>query len=241
MPTLEVLSLLKVENLNVAYGDTQVIWDVSFEVNEGEKISLIGPNGAGKTTLIKTLSGLVTPISGAITFLGEDFNKVPGYQRPQNGLVVVPEGRKLFAKMTVMENLEVASDRVDKSIKEKSFKHIFELLPRLHERRKQVAETLSGGEQQMLALGRAIMAQPKLLLLDEPSIGLAPKIVLQIFDVLRQLNKEGITIFLVEQYVEQALMLADRAYLCEEGRIVLHDKGSAMLKNDHVRKVYLGI
>ena len=233
--------MLKINNLNVAYGDTQVIWDVSFEVNEGEKVSLIGPNGAGKTTLIKTLSGLISPMSGKIDFMGEDLSKVSGYQRPQKGLVVVPEGRKLFSKMTVMENLEVASDRIDKKVKEKSLKHIFELLPRLYERRVQIAETLSGGEQQMLALGRAIIAQPKLLLLDEPSVGLAPKIVLQIFDVIKQLNSDGITIFLVEQYVEQALKLADRAYLCEEGRIVLHDKGSAMLKNDHVRKVYLGI
>lgn len=234
--------MLKVENLDVSYGDTQVIWDVSFEINEGEKVALIGPNGTGKTTILKTVMGLLSPKKGKITYMGQDLLSVPAYERPKLGLGLIPEGRRLFPKMTVLENLEI-SVRTKEAIERKSetMDWVFELFPKLSERKNQLAGTLSGGEQQMVAIGRGIMARPKILILDEPSLGLAPIIVAQVFDVIKELSRKGITIFLVEQYVEQSLLLADRAYLCEEGRIVLEDSGASMLKNEHVNKVYLGL
>ncbi len=234
--------MLNVDNLNVSYGDMQVIWNVSFKVNEGEIVALIGPNGAGKTTILKTLMGLLRPTSGSISYLGKDLVSYPNYQIPKLGLSLIPEGRRLFPKLTVSENLQIAIRTQEaKKKKNESISWIFEHLPKLAQRKNQLAGTLSGGEQQMLALARGIISRPRLLMLDEPSLGLAPIIVTQVFDVLQELKKNGITIFLVEQYVKQSLLLADRAYLLEEGKIVLEDDSKKMLENNHIKKVYLGI
>ena len=231
--------MLDIKNLNVAYGDTQVLWDLNPHVGKGEIITMIGPNGAGKTTLLHTICGLVKPLSGSITFDGQDLLAVKNYKRPETGIVLVPEGRKLFPKMTVEENLTLAagSAGVDPATRD----WVFELMPRLAERRKQLCGTLSGGEQQMCAIGRGIMAKPKLLMLDEPSLGLAPIIVEQVFDILLKLKETGITIFFVEQFVEQSLGISKRGYLLEDGRIVLEEESQAMLGNDYVKQVYLGI
>ena len=231
--------MLDIKNLNVAYGDTQVLWDLNLHVGKGEIITMIGPNGAGKTTLLHTICGLVKPMSGSITFDGQDLLAVKNYKRPETGIVLVPEGRKLFPKMTVEENLTLAagSAGVDPATRD----WVFELMPRLAERRKQLCGTLSGGEQQMCAIGRGIMAKPKLLMLDEPSLGLAPIIVEQVFDILLKLKETGITIFFVEQFVEQSLGISKRGYLLEDGRIVLEEESQAMLGNDYVKQVYLGI
>ena len=231
--------MLDIKNLNVAYGDTQVLWDLNPHVGKGEIITMIGPNGAGKTTLLHTICGLVKPLSGSITFDGQDLLAVKNYKRPETGIVLVPEGRKLFPKMIVEENLTLAagSAGVDPATRD----WVFELMPRLAERRKQLCGTLSGGEQQMCAIGRGIMAKPKLLMLDEPSLGLAPIIVEQVFDILLKLKETGITIFFVEQFVEQSLGISKRGYLLEDGRIVLEEESQAMLGNDYVKQVYLGI
>ena len=231
--------MLDIKNLNVAYGDTQVLWDLNLHVGKGEIITMIGPNGAGKTTLLHTICGLVKPMSGSITFDGQDLLAIKNYKRPETGIVLVPEGRKLFPKMTVEENLTLAagSAGVDPATRD----WVFELMPRLAERRKQLCGTLSGGEQQMCAIGRGIMAKPKLLMLDEPSLGLAPIIVEQVFDILLKLKETGITIFFVEQFVEQSLGISKRGYLLEDGRIVLEEESQAMLGNDYVKQVYLGI
>ncbi len=231
--------MLKIENLNVSYGDTQVIWDVNLQVEKGEIVTLLGPNGAGKTTLMKTISGLVPAKSGSITFMGEDLIKIKPWDRPKKGIVLIPEGRKLFPKMTVEENLNIAAWKEEG--KKETLEWIFDTLPKLAERRKQLAGTLSGGEQQMCAIARGIMAQPKLLMFDEPSLGLAPLIVEQVFDLIQKLQGRGITVFFVEQFVEQSLKIASRGYLLEGGRIVLHEESQAMLNNDYVRQVYLGI
>ena len=231
--------MLDIKNLNVAYGDTQVLWDLNPHVGKGEIITMIGPNGAGKTTLLHTICGLVKPLSGSITFDGQDLLAIKNYKRPETGIVLVPEGRKLFPKMTVEENLTLAAGNagVDPATRD----WVFELMPRLAERRKQLCGTLSGGEQQMCAIGRGIMAKPKLLMLDEPSLGLAPIIVEQVFDILLKLKETGITIFFVEQFVEQSLGISKRGYLLEDGRIVLEEESQAMLGNDYVKQVYLGI
>jgi len=231
--------MLDIKNLNVAYGDTQVLWDLNLHVGKGEIITMIGPNGAGKTTLLHTICGLVKPMSGSITFDGQDLLAIKNYKRPETGIVLVPEGRKLFPKMTVEENLTLAAGNagVDPATRD----WVFELMPRLAERRKQLCGTLSGGEQQMCAIGRGIMAKPKLLMLDEPSLGLAPIIVEQVFDILLKLKETGITIFFVEQFVEQSLGISKRGYLLEDGRIVLEEESQAMLGNDYVKQVYLGI
>ncbi len=231
--------MLEIKNLNVAYGDTQVIWDLNLKVDQGEIVTMIGPNGAGKTTILRTICGLVQPQSGSIMFNGEDLLKVAPYERPQRGIVMVPEGRRLFPKMTVEENLEIAIWKPDN--KKETMEWIYDTLPRLAERRKQLAGTLSGGEQQMCAIARGIMAQPSLLMLDEPSLGLAPIIVEQVFDLLLKLKSRGITIFFVEQFVEQSLKVSSRGYLCEGGKIALHEDSASMLNNDYVRQVYLGI
>lgn len=231
--------MLKIEKLNVSYGDTQVIWNVDIDVADGEVVTLLGPNGAGKTTLMKTICGLVAPKSGKIIFRGEDLLKINPWDRPKKGVVLIPEGRKLFGKMTVEENLEIAAWK-DEGKKE-TLEWIYDTLPRLAERRKQLAGTMSGGEQQMCAIARGIMAQPKLLMLDEPSLGLAPIIVEQVFDLIQKLQARGITVFFVEQFVEQSLKIASRGYLLEGGRIVLQEDSQSMLNNDYVRQVYLGI
>lgn len=231
--------MLEIKNLNVAYGDTQVIWDVNLKVEEGEIVTLLGPNGAGKTTLLRTVCGLVTPVSGEISFCGQDLLAVKPYKRPELGIAMVPEGRHLFTKMTVEENLMLASGKAkpDPALMD----WVFELMPRLAERRKQLTGTLSGGEQQMCAIGRGIMANPKLMMLDEPSLGLAPIIVEEVFDILLKLKARGITVFLVEQFVEQSLGISQRGYLLEDGRIVLEEDSQSMLGNDYVKRVYLGL
>jgi len=231
--------MLEIKDLNVAYGDTQVIWDLNLKVEQGEIVTMLGPNGAGKTTILRTICGLVHPQSGSILFNGEELLKVAPHDRPQRGIVMVPEGRRLFPKMTVEENLEIAAWKPDR--KKETMEWIYDTLPRLAERRKQLTGTLSGGEQQMCAIARGIMAQPALLMLDEPSLGLAPIIVEQVFGLLKKLNERGITIFFVEQFVEQSLKVSSRGYLCEGGKIVLHEDSASMLKNDYVRQVYLGI
>lgn len=231
--------MLQIENLNVSYGDTQVIWDLNLHVDDGEIITLLGPNGAGKTTLLRSICGLLHPTSGRITFCGEDLLKISPHKRPEKGIVMVPEGRRLFPKMTVEENIYIAARNgvVDRDAEN----WIFEMMPRLAERRKQLAGTLSGGEQQMCAIARGIMAKPRLLMLDEPSLGLAPLIVDEVFNILLKLKERGITIFFVEQFVERSLGVSQRGYLLEDGRIALEEESKAMLGNSHVVQVYLGL
>ena len=231
--------MLDIKNLNVAYGDTHVIWDLSLHVEDGEIVTLLGPNGAGKTTLLRTICGLVPARSGEIIFCGEDLLAVKPYKRPAQGIIMVPEGRRLFPKMTVEENLNIAvgKDGVNRETQD----WVFEIMPRLAERRKQLAGTLSGGEQQMCAIARGIMGKPKLLMLDEPSLGLAPIIVEQVFDILLKLKERGITVFFVEQFVEQSLGISQRGYLLEDGRIALEEESKAMLGNNYVKQVYLGL
>lgn len=231
--------MLKVNNINVYYGQIHAIKDISFEVREGEVVSLIGANGAGKSTALKTVSGLLRSKTGNIEFLGKDISHKEAYKLVSEGLAHVPEGRRIFLEMTVLENLEMGAfirkDSFDMDIQD-----IFKRFPRLKERKNQIAGTLSGGEQQMLAMGRALMSKPKLLILDEPSMGLAPILVGQIFDIIKELHKAGTTILLVEQNAEMALKVADRAYVIESGRIVLTGTGEELAKSDEVKKAYLG-
>lgn len=231
--------MLKVKNINVYYGQIHAIRDISFEVNQGEVVSLIGANGAGKSTILKTISGLLRSKTGSIEFLGQNISHTDAYKIVSKGLAHVPEGRRIFLEMTVMENLEMGAF-IRKDNFEKDIEEIFTRFPRLKERKNQIAGTLSGGEQQMLAMGRALMSKPKLLILDEPSMGLAPILVGQIFDIIKELHKSGTTILLVEQNAEMALKVADRAYVIESGRIVLSGTGDELAKSDAVKKAYLG-
>ncbi len=231
--------MLKVNDLNVYYGNIHAIKGVSFEVNEGEVVSLIGANGAGKTTILKTISGLLRSTTGSIEFLGKDITKAEPYTLLSKGLAHVPEGRRIFLQMTVEENLEMGA-YINKGSCEQDIADIYQRFPRLHERRRQIAGTLSGGEQQMLAMGRALMSHPKLLILDEPSMGLAPILVGQIFDLIQELHKAGTTILLVEQNAQMALKIADRAYVLESGKIALTGSGAELIKSDEIQKVYLG-
>lgn len=234
--------MLKVRQINVSYGDVQVLWDVSFEVRPGEFISLLGANGAGKTTTLNSISGLLRPRSGSIEFLGEDLTRLPAHRMAELGIAHVPEGRRLFPEMTVLENLEMGSLTLEARRRRKdTLEEVFAVFPRLRERQKQEAASLSGGEQQMLAIGRGMMARPKLLMLDEPSLGLAPVIVEQVFRVARQLNERGITMLLVEQNVMHALQYCHRAYVLENGRVVLEGSGAELLLNQHVKEAYLGL
>ena len=231
--------ILKIDDINVFYGSIHAIKGISLEVNEGEIVTLIGANGAGKTTTLHTISGLLRPRSGSIQFCGEDITKIPAHKLVERGLAHCPEGRRVFLQMTVQENLDMGAyiRRDDYSA---SLDEVYELFPRLKERRKQVAGTLSGGEQQMLAMGRALMSKPKLLMLDEPSMGLAPILVEQIFDIIKNLHAVGTTILLVEQNAQAALSIADRAYVLETGNITLSGTGAELSKSDEVRKAYLG-
>ena len=231
--------ILKIDDINVFYGSIHAIKGVSLEVNEGEIVTLIGANGAGKTTTLHTVSGLLRPRTGSIFFCGEDITKIPAHRLVERGLAHCPEGRRVFLQMTVQENLDMGAyiRRDDFSA---SLEEVFELFPRLKERRKQVAGTLSGGEQQMLAMGRALMSKPKLLMLDEPSMGLAPILVEQIFDIIKNLHAIGTTILLVEQNAQAALSIADRAYVLETGKITLSGTGAELMASDQVRKAYLG-
>ncbi|MGB4626540.1 MAG: ABC transporter ATP-binding protein [Erysipelotrichaceae bacterium] len=234
------MALLEVNDINVYYGSIHAIKSVSFEVNEGEIISLIGANGTGKSTILKTISGLLRSNTGSIVFDGKDISQVPAHKIVYLGLAQCCEGRRIFQQMTVLENLEMgAYSQPDTTIK-KNLEMVFERFPRLKERRRQIAGTLSGGEQQMLAMGRAMMSNPKILLLDEPSMGLSPILVDEIFDIIKTLNRDGTTILLVEQNAQKALKITDRGYVLETGRIVKSAKGKELLDDDDVKKAYLG-
>ncbi|MFQ6084764.1 MAG: ABC transporter ATP-binding protein [Candidatus Bathyarchaeia archaeon] len=233
--------MLEIKNLDVCYGYLQVLWGVSLEVREGEIVTVCGPNGAGKTTLLKTISGLLSPSSGSIIFMGKRIDDLPPYQIVKMGISHVFQGRRLFALLTVRENLELGAYFQHGEEKRKFFGLVYDIFPILKERERQLAGTLSGGEQQMLAIGRALMSNPKLLMLDEPSSGLAPLVVDRIFDVIKRLNEDGITILLVEQNVYQSLRLADRAHVLENGKVILNGEGKKLLSNEYVQKSYLGM
>jgi len=232
--------ILSVENLNVYYGAIHAIKGVSFDVNEGEVVTLIGANGAGKSTTLQTVSRLLRSRTGSIKFCGEEISRLPSYKIVERGLAQVPEGRRIFLQMSVQENLEMGAYTKNQSGVAADLEDVYNRFPRLRERRRQIAGTLSGGEQQMLAIGRALMSHPKLLMLDEPSMGLAPILVEQIFDIIRELHRSGTTILLVEQNAQMALSVADRAYVLETGKISLSGTGAELAASDSVRKAYLG-
>ena len=233
--------MLKVENLVVRYGMIEAIKGISFEVNDGEIVTLIGANGAGKTTTMHTISGLLKPTEGSILLDGVDITKIPAHKIVMMGLAQIPERRRVFASQTVEENLDLgAFTRKDKEGIAQDLERVYTLFPRLKERKKQLAGTLSGGEQQMLAMGRALMARPKILLLDEPSMGLSPLLVKEIFRIIEEINKQGTTILLVEQNAKMALAIADRAYVLETGKITLEGSGQELAASEQVQKVYLG-
>jgi branched-chain amino acid transport system ATP-binding protein len=233
--------LLELRDVTARYGDVQVLWGVSLAVREGEIATIVGANGAGKTTTLKTISGAVACASGQILFNDEHIERLPSHRVAARGIAHVPEGRRLFPMMTVRENLELgAVSSAARRHRSDTLDHIFSLFPKLRERERQMAGTLSGGEQQMVAIGRGLMARPRLLMLDEPSLGLAPIIVREMFDIIRRLNGDGITVMLVEQNVQQSLKLADRAYVLENGRVVLEGAGSQLLDDERVRAAYLG-
>lgn len=233
--------MLKIDNIDVYYGAIHALKGLSLEVKEGEIVTLIGANGAGKSTTLRTISGLLKPKTGSITFLGQNIEGVRAHEIVKKGISQVPEGRRVFAEMTVMENLDLgAFVRKDKAGIQQDLKHVFELFPRLEERKNQSAGTLSGGEQQMLAMGRALMSRPKLLLLDEPSMGLAPLLIKEIFNIIVDINKSGTTVLLVEQNANMALSIANRAYVLETGRITLSGSAKELAASEDVRKAYLG-
>jgi branched-chain amino acid transport system ATP-binding protein len=233
--------MLSVEKIVSAYGNILALKGISLFVEEGKIVTLIGANGAGKTTLLKSISGLVKPVEGSIRFEGRDISKMEPHEIVKRGISMVPEGRRVFPRMSVLENLEMGAYLVrDKNVFQSGLEEVYKLFPKLKERTRQLAGTLSGGEQQMLAIGRALMSNPKLLLLDEPSMGLAPIIVEEIFAIIQDINKKGTTILLVEQNAHMALSIADTGYVLETGHVVLHDSASALLENDQVKKAYLG-
>ena len=235
------MAMLEVKDLNVYYGMIHAIKGISFEVNEGEVIALIGPNGAGKTTILHTVSGLLSPRSGSVSFEGQDITKVPAHRIVGLGMAQVPEGRRVFAQMSVMQNLRMgAYTRSDRDEVDQTLEMVFKRFPRLQERRSQPAGTLSGGEQQMLAMGRALMSHPKIILMDEPSMGLSPILVNEIFDIIQSVNASGTTVLLVEQNARKALAVADRAYVLETGRIVKEGDAKVLMDDDAIKKAYLG-
>ncbi len=235
-------SLLAIQKLSFSYGDLRVLWDIDLEVQEGEIVTVVGANGAGKSTVLRNVSRLVRPAAGTLTFQGQDLTRFESHQVVELGIVQVPEGRRIFPEMTVLENLHMGSyvpaTRKDRP---RNVERAFTLFPRLKERQRQLGGTLSGGEQQMLAIARGLMANPKLLLLDEPSLGLSPLFVKIIFDIIAEINRQGTSILLVEQNVFQSLRIARRAYVLETGRVVLTGPGQELLGNEHVKKAYLGI
>jgi branched-chain amino acid transport system ATP-binding protein len=233
-------TVLQVDNINVYYGNIHAIKDISFHVDEGEVVTLIGANGAGKSTNLKTISGLLHSKTGDILYRGKSIRGMRAHKIVQAGLAQVPEGRRVFLHMTVEENLEMGGYTQPQATIEPNLEKVFALFPRLKERRRQMAGTLSGGEQQMLAMGRALMSGASMLMLDEPSMGLSPLLVQEIFDIIRDLNKQGMTILLVEQNAQMALSVADRAYVLETGRIVMEGTGAELLTNEKVRSAYLG-
>ena len=234
------MAMPAVNDIHVYYGSIHAVKGVSLEVNEGEIVTLIGANGAGKSTVLNTISGLLHPRGGSVTFMGQDLKGVPPHKLVARGMAQVPEGRRIFLQMTVEENLEMGAYTQSKASIDGSIEDVYRRFPRLQERRKQIAGTLSGGEQQMLAMGRALMSHPRLLMLDEPSMGLAPILVEQIFDIIRELHAAGTTILLVEQNAQAALSVADRAYVLETGRISLSGTGAELMASDKVREAYLG-
>ena len=235
------MSMLEIKDLEVYYGMIQAIKGVSFDVNEGEVIALIGANGAGKTTILHTITGLINAQKGSVWFEGKDITKVPAHKIVSMGMAHVPEGRRVFANLTVLQNLKMgAYTRKDKTEIEQTLDSIYKRFPRLMERQNQLAGTLSGGEQQMLAMGRALMSHPKIILMDEPSMGLSPIFVNEIFDIIKSVSASGTTVLLVEQNAKKALSIADRAYVLETGKIVLSGKTSDLLNNDSIKKAYLG-
>ncbi|MCX5809522.1 MAG: ABC transporter ATP-binding protein [Proteobacteria bacterium] len=234
--------MLEIKNIDVFYGDVQVIWDISFEVKQGEIVALIGANGAGKSTTLKTISGILRPRRGEILFNDIPLHRLEPYKLIETGIVHVPEARRLFVEMTIEENLDMGSLKGEaKKEREITKQLVFELFPRLLERRRQLAGTLSGGEQQMLAIGRGLMGKPKLQMFDEPSLGLSPILVKDIFNVIKRIKEEGTTVLIVEQNVKLTLAIADRAYVMENGRIVLQGTGESLLNNEHVKTAYLGV
>ena len=234
------MAILEVKGLEVYYGVIQAIKGISFEVNQGEIIALIGANGAGKTTTLQTITGLIPSKAGTITYEGKDITKIPGYKLVGMGIAHVPEGRRVFAELSVLQNLKLgAYTRNDKNEMEETLKEIYERFPRLEERKNQMAGTLSGGEQQMLAMGRALMSHPKLIVMDEPSMGLSPLYVNEIFDIIQKINKDGVTVLLVEQNAKKALSIANRAYVLETGKIALSGDAKELMNDDSVKKAYL--
>ena len=232
--------LLKATDLNVYYGAIHAIKGVSFEVNEGEIVTLIGANGAGKSTTLKTISGMLRSRTGSVEFEGKDIRKIPAYKLPAMGIAHVPEGRRIFQELTVTENLEMGAYTRSASEIKPGIEDVFNRFPRLRERKNQIAGTLSGGEQQMLAMGRALMSKPKLMMLDEPSMGLSPIFVNEIFDIIKEVRKTGTTVLLVEQNAKKALEIADRAYVLETGKILLSGDAKELMNDDAVKKAYLG-
>ncbi|CDA69466.1 putative uncharacterized protein [Clostridium sp. CAG:510] len=235
------MAMLEIKDLKVSYGMIQAIKGISFEVNRGEVIALIGANGAGKTTILHTITGLLNADSGSVTYEGKDITRMPGHKIVSMGIAHVPEGRRVFANMTVLQNLKLgAYTRKDKAEIAETLEMVYTRFPRLKERKNQLAGTLSGGEQQMLAMGRALMSHPQIILMDEPSMGLSPIFVNEIFDIIEEVSKSGTTVLLVEQNAKKALSIADRAYVLETGNIVLDGKASELLDNDSIKKAYLG-
>jgi branched-chain amino acid transport system ATP-binding protein len=236
------MGFLEVNNIDVSYGDVQVIFDLSMHIQEGEVVSIIGGNGAGKSTLLRTISGLMKPSSGQISFKGRSMHILPPEEIVNHGIVHVPEGRRLFSLMTIKDNLIVgAYNKEADKYKEQTLAQVYEMLPRLKERENQTALTMSGGEQQMVAIGRGLMARPKILMLDEPSLGLAPVLVKSIFETIRKIADQGTTVLLVEQDVNHSLRLSDRGYVLEHGRVALEGKADELLGNPHIKEAYLGI
>lgn len=235
-------TMLELKDLKVAYEKVQVLWDISFSIKEGDVVTLLGSNGAGKSTTVKTIQGILKPKSGSIKFMDKHIEGLPAYKIVDEGIALVPEGREIFPKMNVFENLILGAyvPRA-KEFMDESLEWVLKLFPKLEERKKQLAGTMSGGEQQMLAIARALMSKPKLLMMDEPSLGLAPVIVLQVFEIIKKLHEEGVTILLVEQNVHHALEIADSAYVLEKGRIILEGKGLELLDDEYVKSAYLGV
>ena len=234
--------MLEIENVSAGYGLIQILWDVSFNIKEKEIVSIIGPNGAGKTTLVKTIMGLLPAKSGTIKFKGERIENLPPYEIVKKKISLIPEGRDIFPKLTVEENILLGAYILkDKQQVKESQERIYQIFPILQKKEKVLAQTLSGGEQQMLVIGRSLMSNPKLLILDEPSLGLAPIIVAKVLDTLQQINEEGVAILLVEQNIRDSLNIADRGYVLEEGKIILEGDGRELLSNDHIVEVYLGL
>jgi branched-chain amino acid transport system ATP-binding protein len=234
--------MLEAKNVSSGYGLIQILWDVSFKINEKEIVSIIGPNGAGKTTLVKTITGLLPANTGTIQFKGENIENLPPYEIVKKKISLIPEGREIFPRMTVEENILLGAYTItDKQQVKDTQERIYQIFPVLKKKEKAMAQTLSGGEQQMLVIGRSLMSKPELLILDEPSLGLAPIIVAKVLDTLRQINDEGVAVLLVEQNIRDSLNIADRGYVLEEGKIIIEGEGRELLTNSHIKEVYLGL